>query len=380
MMYAVGTFRKIVGYDAGEKKFRTFDRGNAFSFSATRPFAISGWRPNTNGTVNSIAVGGTNCSDAYLGGLFSRVRGGSVSNLAEVNTSTGSLRKNFAGNANSEVETLRLTHGTLLTGGFFTAINGSPQKYYASLDPASGQVTGYLNLNISGSYQYTGVSPNRTRVYNQQLSPDGKLLLVEGDFTSVAGQPRQQIFMLSLGSSASLTGWTSPEFSQECWQKEPFYIKAASWSPDGNIIYIATTGFHPNGGKTGGPRSGLCDAAAAFPASQTSVSHQWVNYTGCDSLYATVAGPGAVYFAGHERWADNSQGCNKAGTGAVPARGIVGLSPSGSVVYTPGRSRGLGADDLLLTTSGLWIASDNLEKNDMCGQRTDYSGICFLHS
>ena len=57
------------------------------------------------------------------------------------------------------------------------------------------------------------MATNTTQVYNQQLSHGGTLDLVEGDFTSVGGLPRQQIFMLNLaGATATVTGWTSPEW------------------------------------------------------------------------------------------------------------------------------------------------------------------------
>ena len=46
-------------------------------------------------------------------------------------------------------------------------------------------------------------------------------------------------------------------------------MQAAAWSPDDSTVYIATTGYHPNGLRPGPPRTGLCDAAAAFPATQT---------------------------------------------------------------------------------------------------------------
>ena len=69
------------------------------------------------------------------------------------------------------------------------------------------------------------------------------------------------------------------------------------------------------------PRTGLCDAASAFPSADRAVSPKWINYTGCDSLYATAADTNTAYFAGHERWADNRNGCNVAGPGAVQAPG-----------------------------------------------------------
>ena len=33
---------------------------------------------------------------------------------------------------------------------------------------------------------------------------------------------------------------------------------------------------------------------------------------------------------------------------------------------------------MLLTSAGLWIASDNLDGSEMCGGTANLSGICFL--
>lgn len=380
-MYAVGTFTEI------KRNSTVFQRNNIFSFSATSPYKVTSWNPNANGEVNSIAFNGTDCSHAYIGGSFTSVHGTSAANIAEISTSTGAVVPGFRHNANGAVETLVAAGGHLLTGGHFTTINGSSSdKYMASLNPATGQNDGYLHLSISGNYQYPGVGFNHTMVYNQQLSHDGTRDLVEGVFTSVGGLPRQQIFMLGLGSaSGTVTGWTSSEFSQHCIDTKPFYIKAASWSPDDGTVYVATTGRRLFG-TSGFPMTGLCDVVAAFPATEQAVSHNWVNYTGCDSLYSTAADTSAVYVGGHERWADNPSGCDKAGPGAVKAPGMGGFTPaSGSLLMnsagTAGlysRGRGLGADDMLLTSAGLWIASDNLQDTVMCGGANAHSGICFL--
>jgi hypothetical protein len=374
-MYAVGTFTSIQRYST------TYARNNAFSFSATSPFKVTTWNPNVNGIVNSIAFS-PDCSMAYLGGIFTSVNGTAVKNIAEVSTSTGAVNTAFASSAGGQVSTL-LTYGThLLTGGYFTSINGSSANpYFTSLNTKTGKDDGFLNLNISGNYQFPGVSSNPTRVYNQQLSNGGSLDLVEGDFTSVGGQPRQQIFMLNLaGSQASVTAWTSDEFSQACATVEPFYVQAAAWSPDDSEIYIGTTGYHPYDQPTGGaPRTGLCDAAAAFPATQADVAHLWVNYTGCDSLYSAAADASTAYFGGHERWSQNPSGCDYAGPGAISAPGMEGLDPAtGNLTFNPTRDRGLGADDMLVTSGGLWIASDNSDGSSSCGGAYGYAGICFL--
>jgi hypothetical protein len=369
-MYAVGSFTEI------KYKGVVYARNNAFSFSATSPYAMTTWNPNVNGKVNSIAFNGTDCSNAYLGGIFTVVHGTTVKNIAEVSTtSTGAVVTGFGHSANGQVQTLRGYNGHILAGGYFTSVNGSTKKYFVSLSPSTGKDDGFLNLNISGNY-----GSGATQVYNQQISHGGSLELAEGTFLSVGGQARQQIFMLNLATNpATVTPWTSAEFNARCILNESFYVRAASWSPGDGTVYIGTTGFHPLNGSTSGPRTGLCDAAAAFPATQASVSHTWINYTGCDSLYSTAADASTAYFGGHERWADNTNGCDLAGPGAIAAPGMVGLDPgTGAVVFNPTRARGFGADDMLVTSAGLWIASDNMNNASQCAGKSGHAGICFL--
>jgi hypothetical protein len=382
-MYAVGTFTEIA---RGNIKYI---RGGAFSFSATAPYKVTGWDPEVNGTVSSIAFNGANCADAYLGGKFKTIGGTTVKNIAEVDTTTGAVVTSFKSSANAAVYTLLGWNGHLLTGGAFTSINGSAaDPYFTSLNPTTGRNDNYLALAISGHYVYTDDSrtpsgTNPTRVYNQQLSNDGTRDLIEGDFTSVGGQPRQQIAMLDLGATNVTTdAWYAPEFNANCAVDLSFYARAASWSPDDSMVYVATTGYKPANGpgfNTGQPRAGLCDAAVAFPSTSTTVNHLWINYTGCDSLFSTAADASTAYFGGHERWIDNPDGCDHAGPGAISAPGMVGLSPTdGSMTLNPTRGRGMGADDMLVTSAGLWIANDNFDGANQCGGVAGHAGLCFL--
>ncbi len=399
-MYAVGTFATI------RKGSTNYARSNVFSFSATSPYTVTSWNPNVNGIVNSVAFNGGDCTDAYIGGQFTSVGGTAVKNIAEVDTSTGAVVAGFGHSANGQVNTLLGSGGHILAGGYYTSINNSTANpYMTSLNPVTGKDDGFLKLNISGNYNFPGATSNPTRVYNQALSHSGQYDLVMGDFTTAGGVPRQQIFMLDLSTTpATVTGWTSPEwdgslgelsssnptgYPYQCSTVEPYYIQAAAWSPTDSEVYIGTTGYHPNGFPTGGdPRTGLCDAAAAFPATANPPSqggqpgyvlHDWVNYTGCDSMYAAAADASTAYFGGHERWASNPNGCDFAGPGAVAAPGMVGLSPAdGSVTFNPTRSRGLGADDMLVTSAGLWIASDNSAGSQACGGVSGLAGLCLL--
>jgi len=384
-MYAVGSFTSI------KRNSTVYTRDNVVSFSAVAPYQVSTWAPDVNGTVNSITFSGASCADAYIGGQFTSVNGTTARNIAEISTSTGAVVTAFGHTASAQVETLLGYDGHILAGGYYTTINGSTaDPYMTSLNATTGKDDGFVHLGISGNYSYAPSNP--TRVYNQQLSHGGTLDLVEGDFTSVGGVQREQIFMLSLsGTTAAVTGWTSPEFdgsqsqsasAYQCYPTEAFYLRAASWSPDDSTIYTASTGYHPNGTSDKAARTGLCDSAAAFPATQASVSDLWINYTGCDSLYSTAADASAAYFGGHERWTENGNGCDAAGSGAIAAQGMEALSPGTGLVLTnpPAytRGRGEGADDMLVTSAGLWIASDNDTNTNSCGGVSGHAGICFL--
>jgi Domain of unknown function (DUF5122) beta-propeller len=396
-MYAVGVFTSI------QRGTAVYARNNAFSFNATTG-AVTSWDPNVNGRVNAVALS-PDCSTAYLGGTFTAVHGTTARKLAAVSTTTGAVKPEFAHRASAMVDTLVRARGRLLVGGRFTSINGSSRPYLASLDPQTGLDDGYLNLSISGTYAYTDLNgvaaaPNVTHVYNFALSPDRSKLLVMGVFTAVAGQTRQQLFMLDLTAGhASLDPWYSPDFNAFCAANHPFYVQDASWSPDMAKVFVATTGYKPAtgpGSKVHDPRAGLCDAVAAYPAtSAPGQSRLWINYTGCDSLYATAADAGSVYVGGHERYASNRLGCDTyltPGATRVSAPGMGGFTVNSGSVYTTSdplvgryaRGRGLGADDMLLTTAGLWIASDNAQNTDGCGTTSTgglaqgHAGICFL--
>ena len=163
------------------------------------------------------------------------------------------------------------------------------------------------------------MSSNSTRVYNQALSNGGNLDLVMGDFTSVGGKSRQQMFELNVGgSSATVTGWTSSEFNGHCATTEPFYVQAASWSP-GRFHHLHRY-YGPPAPREEASRRTLRRRGGFSGEPQAAISHTWINYTGCDSLFSTAADGSTAYFAGHERWSMNPNGCNGQGPGAYTAR------------------------------------------------------------
>ena len=378
-MYAVGKIRLVGqgGLASDGTPVHTYHRGNAISFSATTG-AVTHWNPKVRGEINSIAFS-KDCKTAYLGGKFTKVHGMPATNIAAVSTNWGAVRTRFRRNANNEVDTVRFAHGRLFVGGAFTWINNVKRPKLASLNRTTGKVTRYAHVRVTGAYPNTF-----TRVYNSQVSHDGKRLLIEGVFTAVGGQPRQQMAVLDFTRSwLKLDKWTSSEFNRAC--QIHFYVRAGAWSPNDSTIYAAATGHKPVSGpgslRTQG-RRGLCDAVSAFPFWHKPVSHKWVNYTGCDSLYGVVADKYSVFITGHERWANNGHGCDFAGPTAVsrPGVGAINRSTGKARAWNPTRSLGRGGDDMILTGRGLWIASDNWKNGEAqkCGGQGLHGGICFL--
>jgi len=102
---------------------------------------------------------------------------------------------------------------------------------------------------------------------------------------------------------------------------------------------------------------------------------------------APAADAGAAHCGGHERWSRNPNGCDSRGhnpigivatsmEGLDPVTGYLLLNSQGTALYT--RARGLGADDMLITSAGLWIASDNLQGSQTCNGVQGLAGLCFL--
>lgn len=386
-MYAAGRFTSVA------QGSMTYQRSNVMSFDAGTG-AMTAFAPNVNGQVNTIALS-PDCGTAYLGGTFTSINGTTVKNIAAVNVNTGVVLTTFGSSA-AQVNNIQPVNGHLFVGSY-GSVNGSvaADSYVTSVSPTTGKDDHYLQLNISGHYDFPGAYSNATRGYNFQVSHHGTKVLVEGDFKLVGGQPRQQVFMLDLGVTATVDGWTSDEFNTNCNPNETFYLQDAAWSADDSSVYVATTGYKPYGTDPGNlvPRTGLCDAAAAFPAQNTTVVHNWIEYTGCDSYYSIAADQYSVYVGGHERWANNPHQCdNNTDGSAVTDAGMAGLNPSTGSAYTtvPGgltgyytRGRGLGADDMIIIPtgkpgSGLWIASDNAQNTSTCGGVKNLTGLCHL--
>jgi hypothetical protein len=343
-MYAGGQFRTV----QNATRTTNYTRYNLMAFDEVTG-AMRGFAPNVNGTVRALEANGTSL---YVGGSFTSVSGVTRRALVKLNASTGAVDQNFnAAIPSGQVSEIRLVNGRLLVSGTFP-------KRLVALDPATGRDTGYINVPISGS---VASNAGATEVYKFAVNPTGTRLVGLGNFTSVAGQPRSRAFMLNLeASSTSLNPWYYQPLTRMCKAASiPDYLRDVDFAPDGSYFVFASTGYIPSSRDRIG--LDLCDAAARF---ETNVANPqvptWINYTGGDTLHSVAATGAAVYVQGHQRWLDNPYGVDSAGAGAVSRPGIGAINPvtGKALPWNPTKSRDVGGKDFLVSSRGLWVASD----------------------
>jgi hypothetical protein len=348
-MFVGGAFHKVTN----SSRTVTYTRSNLLAFSASTG-AVNSMAPTFDGAVWALLANG---SSLYVGGNFKNVNGVAHRGLVKLNASTGAVDPTFKpvikwGN----ITEIRLVNGRLLVGGTFP-------KRLAALDPATGADTGYLALGISGSIASNAGS---VRVYRFAVNPAGDRLVAIGNFTTVAGQPRRQAFMLRLGSTATLSPWHPHALDLQCTADDtPVYLRDVDFSPDGSYFVFAASGYLPRTGDVG---TAVCDAASRWESADESATTgpTWINYTGGDTLHAVAATGVTVYVQGHQRWLDNPFGRNEAGPGAVSRPGIGALNPATgkALSWNPTKTRGVGGKDFLATSTGLWVASDGNRFNN----------------
>jgi hypothetical protein len=343
---AGGTFTQAQNSGGGA----TFTRNRLIAFNATTGAIDTGFAPNVNGTVTSmVQVPGS--TDLIIGGNFTSVNGVARQRLARINSTTGAVVTSFTATASAIVQDMTLVGSNIVVGGNFQQVSGVARSRLAMISATTGALQPSLNLSIAGLH--TG---GVTHVNELDVSPDGTRLLIVGNFTTVAGQPREQIAMIDLTTNpASLTDWQTNDFIGQCHPNYATYMRDVEYSPDGTYFVIVTTGagFYP---------TTLCDTASRWEANATGPDQHptWADYTGGDSLTAVAVTGTAIYVGGHPRWMNNGIVGDFAVGGAVVREGIAALDPQNGMPlrWNPGRARGQGVFGFLATPAGLWIGHD----------------------
>ena len=168
------------------------------------------WNPNATGTgcclfpgVHALAVSG---STVYAGGAFDQIGGKPRNNIAALNAATGnatSWNPNAIGGVDTgwgvftDISALAVSDSTVLAGGTFSSIGGQPRNNIAALDPATGNAT---------SWNPNAIGPASSDPVISALAVSGSTVYAGGRFSSIGGQPRNNIAALD-PATANATSW-----------------------------------------------------------------------------------------------------------------------------------------------------------------------------
>jgi hypothetical protein len=335
-----------------------------FAFDAASGVVDRTFVPALDGAVYSIEPG-PSTDTVYVAGAFATVNGTKNRGIVLLSTVTGAVVSPFkAPISNGISNAIRLTSGHLLVGGTFTTVNGVTHDGIVSLNPTTGALDPFMNVQLTGHHNYNGTGANGSvGAAAMDVSPDGRQLIVIGDFKNANGVQHDQIVKIDLtGTSAVIDPtWNTLQYTAPCASTAfDSYVRDVNWAPDGSYFVVASTGGE--GTNSDGTR-GLCDSAVRWSATDTGtkVLPTWVDYTGSDSLYSVAVTGTAIYVGGHQRWLDNPNQVDSAGTGAVPRPGLAALDPANGLplAWNPGRNpRGAGAYAMFASTDGLYVGSD----------------------
>ena len=353
---AVGDFTRVQDRDSDVDITRNY----VLAFDKATGTVDTAFAPTVDNEVYAVVAGPT-AGTVFIAGKFNTVNGVTRRKVALLNVATGAVVTSFAGPAfNGLVNDIALVGGRLLVGGIFTtAGNTNPRGGLASLNASTGAVDSYLTTTLTEHHNYDGVSGASSGVGANKLavSPDGAQLVVIGNFKKADGVLHDQIVKFDLGATAAtIADWNTSRYTPRCaWWAFDTYVRDVAYAPDSSYFVVVATGA-PNAGT-------LCDAAVRWDAGATGAELQptWVDYSGGDTFLSVGISEQAVYVGGHFRWLNNSFGGDSAQAGAVGRPSIAALDPRTGLPlsWNPGRHpRGVGASEMLVTPTGIWVGSD----------------------
>jgi PKD repeat protein len=327
-------------------------RNGIVAFNKDNGTISTSFAPQFNNTVRSV-VAAADGQSVYVAGQFGTLNGASVPKVTRLALSNGARVTSFnPGVVNAVIHDMKLSGNRLFIGGEFTSVRGEARTGLAELDPASGGLRPNTNIVIEGTHL-----GGNTFVHKFDITPDGRTMVVTGNFRTMNGLDRVQVGIVDLAASpAVVTDWQTDMWKPNCYSVFAYYLNDLDISPDGSYFVLGSMG-----GYGSGPPS-LCDSVSRweFSESGAGVTPVWVDYTGGDSVYALESTGDTVYFGGHNRWMNNPFRADALGPGGVAREGIGALSAVSGLpmAWNPGRDRGRGVFDLLATSQGLWVGSD----------------------
>jgi hypothetical protein len=196
---------------------------------------ISGFRPNLNGPVFSLAVAPS--GQLLVGGEFSRVGGANTGALVALDPMTGQRSSGFTANVAfgdraALVKDIEVTASGIYIGGNFSTITNAAgttvsRSRLAKLNPTTGAVITQWNASAAGA-----------KVMAMSLSPDRTRLYVGGYFSSVnntAGTRGLAAVNTSNGQLVAGVAHGVPTDIPNCCSIVPFDVVAT-----GDKVYVAS--------------------------------------------------------------------------------------------------------------------------------------------
>ena len=237
-----GTFTQVV--DVPANGGATYDRSYIAAFDASTGKVDPSFNPSLGGVsaadivaghgVDAIAVNG---ASVLVGGVFNSVNGVTQHGITEL-TLDGTRVSSFAADLNStnkQVGALVVNGGKVFVGGKFDKVNSVVRSSLAVLDAGTGAVLPF-NVPVTGTLQ----SGAPSAVVTLDVTPDGKTLVIGGNFTSVAGQARNQLAIIDL-VAGHVTSWQTSDFASTC-NAGISNVRQLEISPDGTYVVVVAGG------------------------------------------------------------------------------------------------------------------------------------------
>lgn len=348
-VYVGGSFTQMKNWQ-GSAPIQT--RNYLFAYNATTGQIDTGFNPVINAPVMALSAD-PNGSGLFVGGQFSNVNGVARGGLVKLDPATGATIAAFKGTAGGGwVTDVEAVNGKVYVTGTFTKLRSVTRARLGAFDAVTGTVDTDLNLPLAG-WQTSGA------LYMQEhrldVSADGSKMMISGNFASVGGLPRVQLAQIDLTTSPdSVVDWYTNMYPFcTCLKTD---VNDVEIDPTGTYA-VAVAGWPP--GWNGYTPTMFGDHAVRWElAPRGEVQPTWWTSTPYDTFTSVAISGTAVYVGGHFRWLNGRTSFDSAG--AVNRKGLGALDPANGVPmnWNPGRDRGWGVIDMLVTEDQLIIVHD----------------------
>jgi trimeric autotransporter adhesin len=302
---------------------------------------VASWDPGVTGLIRTLVLSG---STLYAGGQFTTIGGQSRTNLAAIDTSTGSATSWNPGVTGSPVYCIAASADgqTIYAAGAFTGLGGQPRNYIGAVDVTTGLATswdphadnGVRALWVDGSTIYAGGTfgsigglarvdvaaldantglatpwnPGANDVV-REIAVNGSTVYLAGQFSYVGGVRR--VGLAAVTTAGVVTSW-DPEIGGSdaiAFNGSTVYVGgkavdattglATGWNPDPNQVVhaLATSGTNVYIGgdftSVGGQRIGILASVNSTTGHPTS----W-NPAPNGGVVALVMNAGTLYVGG----------------------------------------------------------------------------------